>query len=133
MTLQELNKLRDYPLQIEELKDKIFHLQRRAESATHVISGMPSARGKNDYLENTIISCVDEQKKLRRLIYKLQREQARAMKYISQLDNSDLRAIFILRFIKGYTYKQIADQIGGVTADAVRIRIIRYFKKDNNG
>ena len=133
MTLQELNKLRDYPLQIEDLKDKIFYLQRRAESATHKVSGMPSARGKSDCLENTIVSCVDEQKKLRKMIYKLQREQARALNFISKLDNSDLRTIFILRFIKGYTYKQIADKIGGVTADAVRIRIIRYFKKHNNG
>lgn len=128
MTLQELNKLRDYPLQIEELKDKIFYLQRRAESATHTISGMPSVRGKNDCLENTIIKCVDEQKKLRRLIYKMKREQARAMSFISKIDNADVRTIFILRFIKGFTYKQIADEIGGVTADAVRIRIKRYFK-----
>lgn len=133
MTLQELENLKKYPKEIKALQEYIKQLERQSEYASHKVSGMPSARGKNDCLENAIIKSVDEQKKLRRLIHKMQREQARAMKYISQLDNSDLQTIFILRFIKGYTYKQIADKIGGVTADAVRIRIIRYFKKHNNG
>lgn len=70
MTLQELNNLRYYPKEIAVLTDHIFQLQRQAESATHIISGIPSSRSENDYIAKAVAISTDEQKKLRRLILK---------------------------------------------------------------
>lgn len=129
MTLQELNNLRYYPKEIAVLTDHIFQVQRQSESATHIISGMPSSRSENDYIAKAVAISTDEQKKLRRLILKRQREQARAMDFISKIDDSQLRTILILRFLKGYTWVKVAMEIGGGnTASAVKKRVTRYLQ-----
>lgn len=127
MTLQELNNLRKYPLEIKQLKERIFQLQRQTESATQMLSDMPSAKGNGDKLADIIASYVDEQNKLQRLIAKRQREELNAMSYISDICDSQLRSIFLMRFLKGYSWTKIANEIGGGnTADSVKKSVYRY-------
>lgn len=127
MTLQELNNLRKYPLEIKQLKERIFQLQMRTESATQIISGTPSAKGNGDKLADIIVSYVDEQNKLQSLIAKRQREELCAMSYISDICDSQLRTIFLMRFLKGYTWTKIANEIGGGnTENSVKKAVYRY-------
>lgn len=127
MTLQELNNLRKYPLEIKQLQERIFQLQRQTESATQMLSDMPSTKGNGDRIADIIASYVDEQNKLQRLIAKRQREELNAMSYISDICDSQLRAIFLMRFLKGYSWTKIANEIGGGnTADSVRMQVTRY-------
>lgn len=130
MTKQELNNLRHFPKEIAALSSHIVQLQTQAEGATRIISGMPGGKIENDYIAKAIAISVDEQKKLRRLILKRQREQARVMEFISQIDDAQLRTIFILRYLKGYTWVKISMEIGGGnTEDAVKKMVERYLAK----
>lgn len=130
MTKQELNNLRHFPKKIAALSSHIVQLQTQAEGATRIISGMPGGKIENDYIAKAIAISVDEQKKLRRLILKRQREQARVMEFISQIDDAQLRTIFILRYLKGYTWVKISMEIGGGnTEDAVKKMVERYLAK----
>ena len=131
MTLQELNNLRKYPMEIKQLQERIFQLQIRTESATQMLSGMPSAKGNGDKLADIIASYVDEQNKLQSLIAKRQREELRAMSYISDICDSQLRTIFLMRFLKGYSWVKIANEIGGGnTADGIRMQVTRYLSSE---
>ena len=132
MTLQELNNLRKYPLEIKQLQERILQLQRQTESATQMFSGMPSAKGNGDRISDIIASYVDEQNKLQRLIAKRQREELNAMSYISDICDSQLRSIFLMRFLKGYSWTKIANEIGGGnTADSIKKSVYRYLSSKN--
>lgn len=129
MTLQELNNLRKYPLEIKQLQERILQLQRQTESATQMLSDMPSNKGNGDRIADIIASYVDEQNKLQRLIAKRQREELNAMSYISDICDSQLRSIFLMRFLKGYSWTKISNEIGGGnTADSVRKQVTRYLQ-----
>lgn len=130
MTLQELENLKNYPKEIKALQDYIKQLEWQAESASRTFSGMPSGKGKNDYIEQAIAKSIDEQEKMRRLIFKQQREQAKVMSFIQEIPDSQLRTVFILRFLRGYSWVKVAMEIGGNnTEDAVRRQVTRYLAK----
>ncbi len=132
MTLQELNNLRKYPIEIKQLQERIFQLQRQTESATQMLSDMPSKKGNGDRIADIIASYVDEQNKLQRLIAKRQREELNAMSYISDICDSQLRSIFLMRFLKGYSWTKIANEIGGGnTSDSVKKSVYRYLSSKN--
>lgn len=132
MTLQELNNLRKYPIEIKQLQERILQLQRQTESATQMLSGMPSSKGNGDRIADIIASYVDEQNKLQRLIAKRQREELNAMSYISDICDSQLRSIFLMRFLKGYSWTKIANEIGGGnTADSIKKSVYRYLSSKN--
>lgn len=96
-----------------------------------MLSGMPSAKGNGDKLADIIASYVDEQNKLQSLIAKRQREELRAMSYISDICDSQLRTIFLMRFLKGYSWVKIANEIGGGnTADGIRMQVTRYLSSE---
>ena len=131
MTLQELNNLRKYPIEIKQLQERIFQLQRQTESATQMPNDMPSKKGNGDRIADIIVSYVDEQNKLQRLIAKRQLEELNAMSYISDIYDSQLRSIFLMRFLKGYSWTKIANEIGGGnTADSVRMQVTRYLSSE---
>lgn len=131
MTLQELNNLRKYPIEIKQLQERILQLQRQTESATQMLSDMPSKKGNGDRIADIIVSYVDEQNKLQRLIAKRQLEELNAMSYISDIYDSQLRSIFLMRFLKGYSWTKIANEIGGGnTADSVRMQVTRYLSSE---
>lgn len=131
MTLQELNNLRKYPIEIKQLQERIFQLQRQTESATQMLNDMPSKKGNGDRIADIIVSYVDEQNKLQRLIAKRQLEELNAMSYISDIYDSQLRSIFLMRFLKGYSWTKIANEIGGGnTADSVRMQVTRYLSSE---
>ena len=131
MTLQELNNLRKYPIEIKQLQERIFQLQRQTESATQMLNDMPSKKGNGDRIADIIVSYVDEQNKLQRLIAKRQLEELNAMSYISDIYDSQLRSIFLMRFLKGYSWTKIPNEIGGGnTADSVRMQVTRYLSSE---
>ncbi len=130
MTLQELENLKKYPREIKALQEYIKQLERQSKYASHILNGMPSGKGNNDYVSQAIVTSIDEQEKLRRLIFKQQREQAKVMSFIQDIPDSQLRTIFILRFLRGYSWIRVAMEIGGGnTEDAVRQQVRRYLAK----
>ena len=51
-------------------------------------------------------------------------------KFIYNIADPQTRDMFYLHFIAGYTYRQIAEHIGGgITKDCVFSRVKRFFKK----
>ena len=62
---------------------------------------------------------------------KAQLEELNAMSYISDIYDSQLRSIFLMRFLKGYSWTKIANEIGGGnTADSVRMQVTRYLSSE---
>lgn len=55
------------------------------------------------------------------------------MDFISKIDDSQLRTIFILRFLKGYNWIKIAMEIGGGnSAEGVKMQVYRHLKRNES-
>lgn len=50
--------------------------------------------------------------------------------FISSLDDSRMRRIIDMRFLQGKSWLGVANAIGGVTADSVRMEFERFLKKN---
>ena len=62
---------------------------------------------------------------------RLEREQRAVEEFIKGIEDYQTRRMFVLKFIKGKTYLQIAMQVssGRITEDAVEKKIKRYISK----
>lgn len=62
---------------------------------------------------------------------RLEREQRAVEEFIKGIEDYQTRRMFVLKFIKGKTYLQIAMQVSGgrITEDAVEKKIKRYISK----
>lgn len=59
---------------------------------------------------------------------RLEREQRAVEEFIKGIEDRQMRKIFVLRFVKGFTWIQIGHKVGG-TADGCRMAVKRYLKK----
>lgn len=59
---------------------------------------------------------------------RLEREQRTVEEFIKGIEDRQMRKIFVLRFVKGFTWIQIGHKVGG-TADGCRMAVKRYLKK----
>ena len=131
MTGQKLNELftlrRDLR-SVEELLDAV----RRAADVPGVadVSGTPHAHRPRDTVGNLLAEVDDLSSRAEHLRGEIQCREAAAAAFIQGIEDTQTRLIFRLRFLRGYTWKQIARIIrGNNTAESVRKMYSRYFEK----
>lgn len=130
MTLQELNKLRKSISTVRKLQNKINAKKRCAESASPNISGMPSSHGSSEGKSNIILSYIDDERALEPLLKEIILENANALKFIMSISDLQLQLIFRYRFLNGYSWVKVANEIGGGnTKDSVYKQVKRYLDK----
>ena len=109
MTLIELNNLRYIEKEITLLQLRI----RELENETSIVEQL-----------------VEEKEKLGAALQTRQEERRKAMRFINGIPDCQLRIIFILRFISGKSWNEVADYIGGGnTEQGVCMRALRYLRK----
>lgn len=130
MTLQELNKLRKSISTVRKLQNKINAKKRCAENASPNISGMPSSHGFSEGKSNIILSYIDDERALEPLLKEIILENANALKFIMSISDLQLKLIFRYRFLNGYSWVKVANEIGGGnTKDSVYKQVKRYLDK----
>ena len=130
MTGQELNELfmlrRDLR-SVEELLDAV----RRVADVPGVadVSGTPRAQRPRDTVGNLLAEMDDLSSRAERLRGEIQCRESAAAAFIAGIEDTQTRLIFRLRFLRGYTWKQIARTIGGGnTVSGVKMRYARYME-----
>ena len=58
---------------------------------------------------------------------RLEREQSTVEEFIKGIGDRQMRKIFVLRFVKGFTWIQIGHKVGG-TADGCRMAVKRFLQ-----
>lgn len=140
MTKRELNQYRKIGKEIDLLQEQIGkrkaelrHLGTpfdavRGSSPTfpYVLHDIP-VRGEND-LDFILPECRTDIMRLQNTIRKRQQERQRLEDYIFSIEDSELRQIFILRYMgQKLSWTEISQKIGpGNTADAIRKRHDRF-------
>ncbi|SHG90064.1 hypothetical protein SAMN02744040_00093 [Tepidibacter thalassicus DSM 15285] len=139
MDLKKLEQFKDKIKEIKILENRILEMQQESEE---IVSDVVRASSKSfPYTEHTIkitgvnikrrdkIKRVTERLNDRKL--KLYRELEEIENFIENIEDSKVRQIIELRYIKGMTWSMVALKVYGYpNGDTPRKRIKRYFKKN---
>ena len=129
MTKERLSQLIWLKLEIEELSNRVRKIENALSGRTSRIDSMPWLGGAKDLVGDLI-------PELGALTDKLLESRKRAMAefsvlqtFIDQIDDSQVRLIFTMRYLDGYSWHQVAWRLGGNTADSVRMVHNRYLAR----
>ncbi|MDP4121316.1 MAG: hypothetical protein Q8876_09745 [Bacillota bacterium] len=131
MTKKELSQLYYLKREIEQQQCRLEELQAAATSCTAIVTGLPKSCCISDKLAEYAVEIADFKVlvdlNLKRCFYELNRLSC----YIQSVDVSQMRMILSLRYINGYSWRQIAFSIGGRnTEDIVRMAHYRFLGKN---
>ena len=132
MTLHELSQLYYLNREIEMDKQRLAELRLDAASpSTPNITGMPKGTHTESILEAKCERVLRLESIIAAKIARCEREREKLEKYISDIPDSLTRQIFTLRFVRGYTWRQVANRCGGYnTPDGVRKICMRYLQNE---
>ncbi len=133
MTLKELSQLYHLNREIENDRRRLEELEAKlASPSSPNLSGMPRSTTYGNKIESSVADIID----LRAIIAAKQQqciyERSRLMRYITEIDDSLTREIFIFRFVNGLPWRQVAASVGGNNTEAsVKMICYRHIKDAN--
>lgn len=131
MNINELNNLRYIEKEITLLQERIEELETEAARVTPILTGLPGKGSGGDRIGAVVEQIIEEKEKLEAALQQRQEERRKAMRFINSIADSQLRTIFILRFVAGKSWNEVANYIGGGnTESSVRMHVYRYMKKN---
>ena len=128
VTLKELSQLYNLNREIKIYEQRIKELENLAEGTTQNITGMPAAGNVNDKVGQIATDIAYYKSQIELNKQKCWNELNRLNTYIQGIDDSLTRQIFTLRFINGFTWEQVASDIGS-SEYAIKQICYRYIKR----
>lgn len=129
MTLQELSRYYRLQVQIEEDKEVLASLRRQAAPASPSLSGMPHAPGVGDKVGDLAVEIADLERSICRQEQRAEAEKHQLLELINTIDDSWIRTLFRLRFVRCLTWAEVAEVVGGRNTEAgVKAVCYRYLK-----
>ena len=129
MTRKELSQLYWLNREIEREKCRLAELEAAATNTAVNITGLPHAGGLSD---RTALAAeiADARTIIEAKVRASIAEYNRLIRYINGIDDSFIRQIFMLRYVNGLSWNQVALSIGGNSEDSVRMAHNRYLEKN---
>ncbi len=118
--------------QYRSLGKEISILEQEIKQAAKIADTVRASSREAPYLQHTVvITGTDARARVRldRKCRKAARERREIEKYIDALEDSQLRTIMELRYLKGLSWSKVAGRMGRNTADSVRFIVIRHLEK----
>ncbi len=112
MTKKELSQLYYLKREIKEQQKRIKELEAAATSCAVNINGLPSGTGVSDKIGNYAAQIADLKSLLDLNLKKCFYELNRLNRYIQSVEDSQIRMILTLRYVRGLTWQKVAYEIG---------------------
>lgn len=131
MTGGELNKLFSLRKELRTAEELLSSVRAAAD-----VPGVPDTReerhgrgARRDTVGNLLAEIEDLTARTERLRGEIERREESAAAFIGGIEDAQTRLIFRLRFMRGYSWKEIARTLGGGnTVSGVKMRYARYIK-----
>lgn len=130
MTIKELSRLYTLNKEIEQDKHKLTELTTSATDTSVKITGLPHINGISN---KTALACdiADIKATVEAKIQLSIVEYNKLNRYIASVDDSLIRQIIALRFVKGLKWRDVAQNIGGGNSESsVQMALNRYLSKN---
>ena len=125
ITKRELSQLYYLSREIKRDKRRLKELEALAEGTIQHLTGMPIAPGFGDKTARYAIEIMELKEVIECNMRRCMIEYNRLIRFISSVEDSQMRQILTLRYVNGMTWQRIATEIGGGnTEDSVRRRIL---------
>ena len=125
ITKRELSQLYYLSREIKRDKRRLKELEALAEGTTQHLTGMPIEPGFGDKTARYAIEIMELKEVIECNMRRCMIEYNRLIRFISSVEDSQMRQILTLRYVNGMTWQRIATEIGGGnTEDSVRRRIL---------
>lgn len=129
MTLYELSRHLKLREQLEQDEEILVSLKEKAYPGAQNLSGMPHAPGVRDKVGDLAVEIADMEYDIERLKVKIKSQEDTVISFINQIEDSRVRLVFRLRFIRGKTWKEVAYLLGGRnTEEGVKSTCYRYLE-----
>lgn len=130
MTLETLNKHFEFREQLNVARELLDELRAKIQPRAQVITGMPRAPGKKDFVAEMAIKLAKEEARIVDLEKAVQENAADVEAYIDTIEDEQVRWIFSLRFLYALQWKEVADFVGnGYSPEAAKSACYRYIKE----
>ena len=126
MTKKRLGQLSWLKVEIEDLATRIHKIERALDGRTARIDGMGFLGGKTDLVGDLVPQLLDLRDRLAERRKAAMKECAYLQAFITSIDDSQTRLVFLLRYVDNLSWQQVAWKMGGNTADSVRMIHNRY-------
>ena len=131
MTNKELSQLYYLDKEIKLKSKQLEQLYAVAEGTTQKLTGLPHGTETKDKVGNTVADIADIKAILELKRKEYYHQYNCLTRYIESIDDSQLRQIMTLRYIKLKKWNEGADVVGGNnTEDSVKKRTYRYLNKN---
>lgn len=131
MTRRELSQLYWLKKEIARNKARLAELEAASSAASVQLTWMPGGGGASDRVGMYAAEIADLRGIIDANIRRCWQELRRLSRYISTVEDSQMRQILTLRYIECLTWNQVADAIGGGnTEDSVRKAHDRYLLRE---
>lgn len=132
ITKRELSQLYYLSREIERDKRRLKELEALAEGTTQHLTGMPIAPGFGDKTARYAIEIMELKEIIECNMRRCMIEYNRLIRFISSVEDSQMRQILTLRYVNGMTWQRIATEIGGGnTNESVKKAAYRFIEKRN--
>ena len=130
MTLQDLSQLYYLDKQIQRDEERLEQMRARLTNISPKLSGMPGKPGASDKVVDGVAEIVDLARQIEEERAGFEKEKAKLEAYLRGIEDTQIRLIFILRFVDLKTWAEVAEAIGGNnTEESVKKVCYRYLKR----
>ena len=130
MTVQELSRYFQLKTTIDKTREDLAALRERAAPSSPKLTGMPHASGVNDNVGLLAVEIVELEERIQELEQEAEPERQKAAAFCASIQSARLYLIFRLRFVRCYSWAEIAYTMGkSYTETSVARMAYNYLKK----
>lgn len=122
---QHLGLLEDLAM-TKEIRDSFMT---KAQPGAAPLTGMPHGSGVKDKVGDLAVEIADLDTQIETLEWAMQESEKRILPFIDSIRDIQTRMIFRLRFVRGMSWKTVADTVGGRNSEqGVKMICYRYLE-----
>ena len=118
MTLQELSKYYDIQMTLEKDREALENLRQKINPASPQLTGMPHTPGVRDKVADLAVELADMDERVRWLEDQAAEEKPKVEAYCKSIMDARLYLIFRLRFVRCYSWAEVAGALGKCYTEA---------------
>ena len=127
MKREDLHQVRNIQKEIRIYEKELAKMRAKSHISSQQVSGLPMAAGNSDPTVKRAIGEIELEELINTEKERAELSKANIMRFINTIDNSQIRQIVFLRFIKLNSWRQVSVEIGGNnTSDSCRMMCNRY-------